>query len=129
MLCKFEVRKMGVTQSIWYAWILLGLSAIGTCAGNLLLKQANLALPNSSVLTVIASFWFWGAIACYIFDLILFTQALQHLPVSYAVPVVSGIRIAATAILAYVFFGEHLTLNQFFASGVIIAGIIIMSRT
>ncbi|MEY2832622.1 MAG: hypothetical protein RLZZ574_1880 [Cyanobacteriota bacterium] len=120
---------MGATQSIWYAWILLGLSAIGTCAGNLLLKQANLALPSYSLLAMVTSLWFWGAIACYIFDLILFTQALQHLPVSYAVPVVSGIRIAATAILAYVFFGEHLTLNQFFASGVIIAGIIIMSRT
>jgi multidrug transporter EmrE-like cation transporter len=119
---------MGMTHSIGYAWILLGVSAIGTCAGNLLLKQANLVLPNSSLPTMVASFWFWGAIVCYIFDLILFTQALQHLPVSSAVPVVSGIRIAATAILAYVFFGEHLTLNHLFASGVITAGIIIMSR-
>jgi multidrug transporter EmrE-like cation transporter len=120
---------MGMAHSIWYAWILLGLSAVGTCAGNLLLKQANLALPNSSVLIMVASLWFWGAIACYIFDLILFTQALQLLPVSSAVPVVSGIRIAATAILAYIFFGEHLTPNHFFASGLITAGIIIMSRS
>lgn len=70
-----------------------------------------------------------GAIACYIFDLIFFTQALQHLPVSLAVPVVSGVRITATAILAYVFFGENLTANQIFASSVITAGIVIMSRT
>lgn len=119
---------MGMAHSIPYAWLLLGLSAAGTCAGNLLLKQANLAIPNASLPTMMASSWFWGAIACYIFDLILFTQALQYLPVSSAVPVVSGIRIAATAILAYGLFGEHLTLNQFFASGVITAGIIIMSR-
>jgi multidrug transporter EmrE-like cation transporter len=123
-----RLKKMGTMHSIWYAWMLLGLSAVGTCAGNLLLKQANLALPNSSLLTLITSPWFWGAIACYIFDLIFFTQALQHLPVSSAVPVVSGIRIAATAILAYMLFGEHFTLNQFFASGVITAGIIIMTR-
>jgi multidrug transporter EmrE-like cation transporter len=123
-----RLKKMGMMQSIWYAWMLLGLSAVGTCAGNLLLKQANLALPNSSLLTTMTSPWFWGAIACYIFDLILFTQALQHLPVSSAVPVVSGLRIAATSILAYLFFGEPLTLNKFFASGVITAGIIIMSR-
>lgn len=117
-----------MTHSVGYAWLLLGLSAVGTCAGNLFLKQANLAIPNASLPTMMASLWFWGAIACYIFDLILFTQALQLLPVSAAVPVASGIRIAATAILAYLFFGEHLTFNQFFASGVITAGIIIMSR-
>ncbi|NJO79709.1 MAG: EamA family transporter [Cyanobacteria bacterium RM1_2_2] len=72
---------------------------------------------------------FLGAIACYVFDLVLFTQTLQQLPVSLAVPVVSGIRIAATAILAYAFFGEHLTGSQWFASAVITVGIVIMSRT
>ena len=29
---------MSIMHSIGYAWMLLGLSAIGTCAGNLLLK-------------------------------------------------------------------------------------------
>jgi multidrug transporter EmrE-like cation transporter len=113
----------------WYAWTLLGLSAAGTCAGNLLLKQANLALSHPSLLVFVSSPWFVGAIACYVFDLILFSQSLQHLPVSTVVPVVSGLRIAATAILAYVFFGEPLTLNHLFASSVIVVGIIIMSRT
>ncbi|NJM18207.1 MAG: EamA family transporter [Richelia sp. SM1_7_0] len=69
-----------------------------------------------------------GCDRCYIFDLILFTQALQHLPVSSAVPVVAGLRIAATAILAAIFFGEHLTLDRLLASGVITVGIVIMSR-
>jgi multidrug transporter EmrE-like cation transporter len=53
---------------------------------------------------------------------------LQHLPVSAAVSVVSGIRIAATIILADVFFSEHFTFNQVLASGLITAGIVIMSR-
>jgi multidrug transporter EmrE-like cation transporter len=124
----FNQGIMGMTHSIWYAWSLLGLSAVGTCAGNLLLKQANLALSNPTLLAIVASPWFVGAIACYIFDVILFAQALQYLPLSSAVPVVSGIRIATTAILAYVFFGEHLTVNQLFASSLIVTGIIIMSR-
>lgn len=119
---------MGTTHPIWYAWSLLGLSAAGTCAGNLLLKQANLASSNPTLLAIVTSPWFIGAIACYIFDLILFAQSLQHLPLSTVVPVVSGMRIAATAILAHVFFGEHLTLNQLFASSIIVVGIIIMSR-
>ena len=118
-----------MTHPIWYAWTVLALSAAGTCAGNLLLKQTNLTLSNPTLLDTVTSPWFLGAIACYLFDLMLFTQSLQHLPVSTVVPVVSGMRIAATAILAYVFFGEHLTLNHLFASGVIVAGIIIMSRT
>ncbi|MBD3884569.1 small multidrug resistance protein [Phormidium tenue FACHB-886] len=116
-----------MTQTFWSAWALLGLSAVGTCAGNLLLKQANLVLSSPGSFPVVTSPWFIGAIACYIFDLILFTQALQHLPVSAAVPVVSGIRIAAAAILAEVFFGEQFTLNQVFASSLITAGIVIMS--
>jgi multidrug transporter EmrE-like cation transporter len=43
--------------------------------------------------------------------------------------VVSGIRIAATAFLAAVFFDEHLAFNQLFASCLITAGIIVMSHT
>ncbi len=118
-----------MTHSIWSAWILLGLSAAGTCAGNLLLKQATLAAPHPGIQAIATSPWFWSAIACYIFDLVLFAQTLQQLPVSLAVPVVSGIRIAATAMLAYTFFDERLTGSQWFASAVITAGIVMMSRT
>lgn len=121
-------EKMDMTYPIWFGWMLLSLSAVGTCAGNLLLKQANLMSSNPSLFSIVTSPWFIGAITCYIFDLLLFTQSLQHLSVSSAVPVVSGIRIIATAILAYVFFGEHFTVNQLFASSLITTGIIIMSR-
>jgi multidrug transporter EmrE-like cation transporter len=114
---------------MWYAWLTLVLSAVGTCAGNLLLKQASLALPNPSPLEMVASFWFMGAIACYVLDLIFFAQALQQLPVSIAVPVVSGIRIAATAILSYALFSERLTESHWFAASLITTGIVILSRT
>lgn len=118
-----------MTHTLWSAWVLLLLSAIGTCAGNLLLKQANLALSSPGLLPIVTSPWFLGAIACYILDLVLFTQALHYLPVSEAVPVVSGIRITATVILAYFLFGEHLSLSQILASSLITIGIIIMSRS
>ncbi|MGF1518888.1 MAG: SMR family transporter [Nodosilinea sp.] len=117
-----------MTHSIEWAWAWVGLSAAGTCAGNLLLKQTHLASAHSGLTGITMSPWFLGAIACYIFDLLLFTQALQQLPVSVAVPVVSGLRIAATAILAYAFLGEHLTVQQIAASGVITVGIIVMAR-
>ena len=110
------------------AWTLLGLSAFGTCTGNLLLKQANLAVPDSGMVAIATSPWFIGAMVCYVFDLVLFAQALQNLPVSSAIPVVSGIRIVATTVLANVFFGETLTSIQIIASGVITVGIIVISR-
>ena len=118
-----------MSQPVWSAWALLGFSAMGTCAGNLLLKQVNLASPSLSSLSVLTSPWFLSAIACYLFDLFLFAQALQQLPVSAAVPVVSGIRMAATAIFAFFFFDEHLNLSQIFASSLIVTGIVIMLRT
>ncbi|PSN16081.1 small multidrug resistance protein [filamentous cyanobacterium CCT1] len=121
-------HQIAMAHSVGYGWVLLGLSATGTCAGNLLLKQANLALAKPGMVAIATSPWFLSAIACYIFDLVFFAQALQQLPVSTAVPVVSGIRIAATAILAYVCFGEHLTGYQLFAASLITAGIVIMSR-
>ena len=114
-------------SEFWYGWMLLGISTMGTCGGNLLLKQANLAWLNNGS-TMVISPWFIGAIACYILDLILFNKALQYLPVSAAVPVASGIRIAATAILAALFFGEHLSINQFLASSLIIIAILLMLR-
>ena len=101
---------------------------MGICGGNLLLKQATVVSSNSSSSLVISPL-FIGAIACYIFDLLLFSQALEYVPVSAAVPVASGIRIAITIILASVFFSEHLSVNQFLASGLIAIGIFIMLRT
>ena len=111
----------------WYGWMLLGLSTIGTCGGNLLLKQATVVSNYSS--SMIISPWFIGAIACYLFDLLFFSQALEYVPVSAAVPVASGIRIAMTAILAGIFFSEHLSVHQFMASGLIMVGILFMLRT
>ena len=110
------------------AWTLLGLSALSTCAANLLLNQASLATAGQRLGPVVRSLCFAGAIALYICDLILFTQSLQNLPVSLAVPAVSGIRIVATTILASLLFHEHFTLNHAIASGLIAVGIVIMTR-
>lgn len=46
---------MGMTHLIWYAWVLLGLSAVGTCTGNLLLKQANLASSHPTLFVIVTS--------------------------------------------------------------------------
>jgi undecaprenyl phosphate-alpha-L-ara4N flippase subunit ArnE len=115
-----------MTSSVGYAWSLVGLSAAGTCAGNLLLKQAQAPLAGSSWPAMLGSPWVVGAILCYGVDLVLFAQALRHLPVSAVVPVVSGLRIVATVVLAYALLGEYLTLSKLLATGVITVGVVLM---
>ncbi|MGC1307012.1 MAG: SMR family transporter [Phormidesmis sp.] len=111
------------------AWLLLGLSALATCAANLLLNQASLLTTNQRLVSTVASPWFAGAIGLYICDLILFTLALRSLPVSLAVPVVSGIRIVATAAFATILFREQFTFGHAIAAGLIAVGIAIMTRS
>lgn len=115
-------------QTFSSAWLLIGFSALATCAGNLLLKQASLVQVSPGLFSILMTPLFAGAIACYLCDLVIFTQALQKLPVSLVVPVVSGVRIAMTAIFAKVIFHEHFTFAQALASGLIVLGIILITR-
>ncbi|MGD1953124.1 MAG: hypothetical protein ACFB14_26285 [Leptolyngbyaceae cyanobacterium] len=49
-------------------------------------------MPSSEMIEIATSPWFIGTMVCYVFDLVLFAQALQNLPVSSAIPGISGIR-------------------------------------
>lgn len=84
---------------------------------------------NQRLVSTVASPWFAGAIGFYICDLILFTLALRSLPVSLAVPVVSGIRIVATAVFATVLFREQFTFSHVIAASLIAIGIAVMTRS
>ena len=117
------------TQSMWESWLLVGLAAISTCMGNILLKKSRFVLTDPGFLPLMTSPWFVGALICYGIDLILFTKALDRLPLSTAVPVASGIGFISVALLSNAFFGERLTFNQLFAASLITAGIVIMSRS
>lgn len=59
----------------------------------------------------------------------LFAKALDKLPVSAAYPVLAGLGFSLIAISGSWFFGERLGLNQYIGLGMILAGIIIMSRS
>lgn len=109
------------------AWSLLSLSALATCTANLFLNQASLLTINQRLVSTVASPWFAAAIGLYICDLVLFTLALRSLPVSLAVPVVSGIRIVATAAFATLLFREQFTFSHAIAAGLITVGIAVMT--
>lgn len=109
-------------------WIFVLTASVNTCIGNLLLKQSRLVATDTSLITLLFSPWFLGGLAFYGINVILFAKALEKLPVSTAYPIFAAIGFSLIAITGGWLFNEHLGLNQWVGLGIIIAGIIIMSR-
>jgi multidrug transporter EmrE-like cation transporter len=110
------------------AWGLVFAAGINTCIGNLLLKRSRLEAPDPGLLSLLFSPWLIAGLVFYAINVVLFAKALDKLPVSAAYPVLAGMGFALIAITGNYFFGERLGLNQYVGLGVILAGIIIMSR-
>ena len=109
-------------------WFLVLAAGINTCIGNLLLKQSRLVAKDLRLISMFFSPWFIGGIMFFGINVILFTKALEKLPVSAAYPVLAGLGFSLLAITSNLFFGERLNYSQWFGAGTILAGIIIMSR-
>lgn len=112
----------------WISWSLVLIAAINSGIGNLLLKKSRLEAPDPSLLTLLLSPWFMAAIIVYGINLIVFAKALDSLPVSTAYPVFAAIGFSLVALIGNLLLGERFGLNQMTGLGLIIAGIIIMSR-
>ncbi|MGF1492380.1 MAG: DMT family transporter [Microcoleaceae cyanobacterium] len=110
------------------AWGLVLIAATNNCVGNLLLKQSRIVAPDSGLLSLLFSPWFIGSAAVYGSSLIIFAKALEHLPISAAYPVLAAVSFILVALAGGWLFGEQLDLNHWIGLGVIIAGIVIMSR-
>ncbi|MBE9169556.1 EamA family transporter [Pleurocapsales cyanobacterium LEGE 06147] len=109
-------------------WLLMVGSACCNCTGSLLLKQSRLVAVNSSFLATLLSPWFLAALVIYSTGLLLFAKALDHLPVSAAVPFSTGLGFILITILSHYLFGERLTTNQLAAASLIFVGAIGITR-
>lgn len=116
-------------NSSWGAWTLIFTASVNTCIGNLLLKQSRIESSDSGLVSLLVSPWFLSGLVFYGINVVLFAKALEKLPVSTAYPVFAGIGFGLLAIAGNLFFKEHLSLNQLVGLGLILAGIIIMSRS
>jgi multidrug transporter EmrE-like cation transporter len=113
----------------WQAWLWVATAAISTCVGNLLLKKSRLTAPEAGLLASITSPWFLAALVFLVTYLLLFTKALDKLPISSVYPVFSGIVFTTTLLLASLVLGERLHPNQLLGVGLIVVGIVIVSRS
>lgn len=116
-------------ETYWREWGFVVAAGINTCIGNLLLKQSR-RFPND--LGLLASFlspWFIGGLFFFGINVVLFTKALEKLPVSAAYPVLAGLGFSLLAIFGNLLFEERLSVSQWGALAMILAGIVIMSRS
>ncbi|NJM73140.1 MAG: small multidrug resistance protein [Scytonema sp. RU_4_4] len=116
-------------NSSWGAWTFVFVAAVNTCIGNLLLKQSRLKSTDSGLLSLLLSPWFLGGLVFYGINVVLFAKALEKLPVSTAYPVFAGIGFTLIAISGSWLFRENFSQNHWIGLGMIMAGIIIMSRS
>ncbi|MGL5082365.1 MAG: DMT family transporter [Microcoleaceae cyanobacterium] len=110
------------------AWSLIVIAAINNCIGNLFLKQSRLAAPDSSLFNLLFSPWFIAGLCVYGINVVLFAKALEKLPVSTAYPIFASIGFGLISLAGSWLFGERFGLNQWVGLGVIVSGIIIMTR-
>ena len=103
-------------------------SACCNSAGSILLKRSRLVAVNSSFLETFLSPWSLAALVIYSTGLLLFAKALDHLPVSIAVPFSTGFGFVLTTVLSHYLFGERLMINQLVALSLIFAGVIVVTR-
>lgn len=122
------MKGLGVNSN-WVAWSLVLAAGVNTCIANLLLKRSRIEAIDSSLLSLLLSPWMISALIFFGINVVLFTKALDKLPVSAAYPVLAGLGFSLLAITSNWFFGERLGLNQWIGIGLILAGLIIMSRS
>lgn len=72
--------------------------------------------------------WLLAGLACYVVSLAVWLIALSRVSVNVAYPMLS-LGYVMTAVLAWIFFGERLSLVQILGIGVIILGVYLLTRT
>ncbi|MEL7037906.1 MAG: SMR family transporter [Cyanobacteria bacterium J06592_8] len=109
-------------------WTFLLIAAVNNSMGSLLLKKSRLVATDNSLVGLLFSPWFIAGLCVYGINVIFFAKALEKLPVSAAYPVFAGIGFGLISVASGWFFGERLGINQWIGLGMILAGIIMMSR-
>ena len=110
------------------AWLYVFIAGINTCIGNLMLKQSRRVPHDSSLFSMLFSPWFIMGLVFFGMNVIIFTKALEKLPVSAAYPVLAGLGFCLLAICSSLIFKERLSLSQWSGVVLILAGIVIVSR-
>lgn len=119
-------------------WSLLLTGVVLNAAAQLLLKAATRVtgplvtdsgrVAWNAATTLTTNLPFWCGLACYGLSLAMWLGALSRVPVSVAYPMLS-IGYVVNAAAAAVLFGELLTATRIAGIGLIIVGVVVLSRS
>ena len=110
------------------AWLLVLIAAINSTIGNLLLKQSRLGVTGEFIKDFFLNPWFLGGLVFYGINVILFSKALDKIPISQAYPVLAGLGFLALSVSATIIFHERLNLIQCLGIIQILIGILILTK-
>ena len=102
-------------------------------SGQILFKAASMSIPAASnplsgLSAAVGSWKFLLALGLYAAGTLLWMTILKKVPLSTAYPISMGLTIALTFLASNLIFGETFATKQAIGAGLIIAGIIAMSR-
>jgi drug/metabolite transporter (DMT)-like permease len=103
----------------------LGLKAATRSTGAIAGTRSSLWLAGQHLAVSSA---FWLALSCYALSVVVWVVGLSRVPVSQAYPVLS-VGYIITALLAWIVLGELVTLARWAGIGMIIAGVLLVSRS
>ena len=111
------------------AILLIVAAGLNSTLGNLLLKQSRIASVGLPWHERLVSFYFLGAIGCYVVNLMLFAKALDDIPVSVAYPMLAASGFAMLAISSALVFGERFGWWQVAGLILVVLGIFALARS
>jgi len=79
------------------------------------------------IFSLMEQVWFWVGLFCYGVSVFIWILALSRVDVSIAYPMLS-IGYVVNAVAAWSLFGENLNLEKIIGIGIIIIGVIVLSR-
>jgi len=114
-------------------FLLINLGALVSAAGGIFLKRLSDSLDEMTVsLAVIGSMlgnpYLWAGGVCYLLPIVLWTYLLRTMELTKLQPLLAVVYLY-TIVLAYVFLGEQASLQRLSGMGLIVVGVILVSKT
>ncbi|MER9607013.1 multidrug efflux SMR transporter [Mesorhizobium sp. M0243] len=104
-------------------------AGLNSCIGNMLLKWSRTSLPtDAGPIDKFLSIGFMGGLLFYGVNVVFFAKALDSMEVSVAYPILAGSGFAMLAVASYYIFGEPFHLSKGIGLGLVLAGIIVLTR-
>jgi multidrug transporter EmrE-like cation transporter len=109
--------------------VLVLLAAVNSTVGNLMLKKSRLVLPSEyGFIDQYLSFWFIGGVCFYVINVIIFSKALDDMPVSIAYPILATSGFVMLLTSSSYLFHETISYTQMTGLALALLGIYLIAK-